>query len=112
VSIYRWDSITPLEVNPGTKARIVTGDALQVVRVELQPDIDYPPHSHPHEQIIVVLEGRLEAIVDGTTEVVEAGGVIHIPSNVVHGVRMLDVPAVTLEMFSPPRISLSHSDPK
>ena len=46
-----------------------------------------PPHSHPWEEIHVVLEGQLEVTVDGETHVLSKGGVAHVPSGTTHSYR-------------------------
>jgi quercetin dioxygenase-like cupin family protein len=47
----------------------------------------HPPHSHEHEEIIVVVEGTVEIVVDGRPETVEAGSVIYYAPNRPHGLR-------------------------
>lgn len=47
----------------------------------------HEPHRHAHEEIIIVVEGRVETYVDGRTEVVEAGSVIFYGSNQMHSAR-------------------------
>jgi len=44
-------------------------------------------HQHPEEELLIVKEGSLEAMQNGRTNVVEAGGVIFEASNEPHGVR-------------------------
>jgi quercetin dioxygenase-like cupin family protein len=63
-------------------------------REVVQTRIDFPPgavagrHKHPGEEIIYVLRGTLEYHVDGAPAVtLTAGGVLFIPSGVVHSAR-------------------------
>jgi quercetin dioxygenase-like cupin family protein len=48
-----------------------------------------PPHSHPWEEIYVVLDGELEVTVDDEAHVLRKGGVAHVPGGVVHAYRNL-----------------------
>lgn len=48
-----------------------------------------PPHSHPWEEIHVVLEGELEVTVDGESHVLSKGSVAHVPGGAVHSYRNL-----------------------
>jgi (S)-ureidoglycine aminohydrolase len=47
----------------------------------------HPPHKHVHEEIIIVVEGKLETHVEGKTDVVETGSVIYFGSNQLHNAR-------------------------
>ena len=62
-------------------------EALQV-RVDLEPGVTFPMHSHPGEEIIYVLEGVWEyEIEDKGTVTLKAGDVLFIPKGVKHGAK-------------------------
>jgi quercetin dioxygenase-like cupin family protein len=62
-------------------------EAVQV-RVELDPGVAFPRHSHPGEEIIFVLEGQLEYRIDGQPPAtLHAGDVYFIPAGAVHTAR-------------------------
>ena len=46
-----------------------------------------PPHNHPATHFFIVLEGRLELEIDGTTHIVPKGFCAEIPPNSVHQLR-------------------------
>ena len=46
-----------------------------------------PPHSHPWEEIYVVLDGELEVTVDGQAHALKRGSVAHVPAGAVHAYR-------------------------
>src|SRR5580658_3289402 len=55
------------------------------VRVEIDPGVTTPRHSHPGEEIIYVLEGSFEYQVEGQAPVtVKAGEVYFIPAGAIH----------------------------
>lgn len=47
----------------------------------------HPPHSHPHEEIIIVMEGTVQVSVDGRSETAEAGSVIYYEPKRPHSLR-------------------------
>jgi quercetin dioxygenase-like cupin family protein len=61
-------------------------EAIQV-RVGLAPGVAFPPHSHPGEEIIYVLQGTLEYRVAGRPVTLGPGGVLFIPAGTVHSAR-------------------------
>jgi quercetin dioxygenase-like cupin family protein len=105
-----WTSEPGDEVVPGDVIWAVTGGGVQVIRAEMAPGIDFALHTHPHEQIIVVLEGTLHFTVGDEEQDVRAGGVIHAPPGVPHGGRVVgDERVVTIEALHPPRQDFRHN---
>jgi quercetin dioxygenase-like cupin family protein len=57
-------------------------------RVEIDPGVTSPRHTHPGEEIIYVLEGLLEYQVEGKPPVtLKAGQVLFIPAGTVHAAK-------------------------
>jgi quercetin dioxygenase-like cupin family protein len=58
------------------------------VRVEFDAGAAFGKHRHPGEEIVNVLEGSLEYVIEGQLPVtLHAGEVLFIPSGVVHSAR-------------------------
>ncbi|GEC78827.1 cupin domain-containing protein [Flavobacterium aquatile] len=58
------------------------------VRIDFEPGAAFGEHSHPGEELIYVLEGSLEYIVEGKPPVtLNAGDVLFIPAGTVHAAR-------------------------
>lgn len=58
------------------------------VRVDLDPGVTFPKHSHPGEEIIYVLEGVWEYEVEGKPAMtLEAGDVLFIPAGTIHAAK-------------------------
>jgi quercetin dioxygenase-like cupin family protein len=58
------------------------------VRVEFDAGAAFGRHRHPGEEIVNVLEGSLEYVVEGQPpETLRAGEVLFIPSGVIHSAR-------------------------
>ena len=47
----------------------------------------HPPHKHEHEEIMIVVEGTVEANMDGVKQTVPAGSVVVFGSNQMHNAR-------------------------
>lgn len=62
------------------------------------------PHSHPNEQISLILEGECEFYVDGKPYRLKAGNWIFVPSGLEHYIHVFDspVPCVKVDMIAPP----------
>jgi len=74
---------------PGFHLRFVHSETMTIAFWDIDAGALMPEHSHPHEQVAVVVEGELELTVDGETRVVRAGDAAVIPSGVVHSGRAL-----------------------
>ncbi len=91
------------ELAPGVEARLAWGDNIMLSFVELGPGGLVPPHSHPHEQGGLCLEGAMEFTIGGETRIIRKGQGWMIPGGVVHAVRALESGCLALDIFSPPR---------
>ena len=66
----------------------VPGREVIQVRVDLDPGVTFPMHSHPGEEIIYVLEGEWQYEVAGKpTVTLKAGDVLFIPAGTLHGAK-------------------------
>ena len=66
----------------------IPGREVIQVRVDLDPGVTFPQHSHPGEEVIYVLEGVWEYQVEGKGAMrLKAGEVLFIPAGVKHGAK-------------------------
>ena len=64
---------------------VVPGREVIQVRVELDPGVKFGNHRHPGEEIVYVLEGSLEYVLEGQPPVtLHAGDVLFIPAGKIH----------------------------
>jgi quercetin dioxygenase-like cupin family protein len=62
-------------------------EAVQV-RVDIEPGVAFPRHTHPGEEIIYVLAGLLEYEVEGRPPAtLKAGDVLFVPAGTVHAAK-------------------------
>lgn len=59
-------------------------------------------HSHPHVQASYIAEGRFEVTIDGRMQTLGVGDSFIVPSNLVHGVKALEVGRL-VDSFTPHR---------
>ena len=58
------------------------------MRVDFAPGAAFPPHSHPGEEIVNVIEGVLEYQLEGKPPVtLKAGEVLFIPAGTIHAAK-------------------------
>lgn len=90
---YRFEDLAQETISPhysSARGATVSGEKIEVGLYRMAANTGAAPHRHPNEQIIYVLEGRLQAEVGGERRTVGPGDVIHIPPDVVHEVQALE----------------------
>lgn len=91
------------ELLAGINARTFWGENLLMAVVDLDPNVELPNHSHPHEQGGIVIAGNLELTIDGHTKLLGPGDVYIIPGGMEHSARTGQEPARVMDIFSPVR---------
>jgi quercetin dioxygenase-like cupin family protein len=79
------------------------GDHLQLSVVDIPPGGVVGEHSHPNEQMGMVVSGRMVFTIGGETKTVGPGDLYRIPGGVAHSVVALDEPVKALDVFYPVR---------
>jgi quercetin dioxygenase-like cupin family protein len=100
------NDIDAVEFVPGLEFRPVLGDNVMTNFVTYAPHTEAPLHVHEEEQVVIVLDGELEFVIDGQTKLMRPGDVAVIPSWVPHGARTLEVGCTQVDVFTPPRKTL------
>ena len=99
---YDVDALEPRELITGHRGRFVHSEHTTHVYWDIAAGAELPEHSHPHEQIVNMLEGTYELVVDGTSHVLNAGDVLVIPGDAVHSGKS-HTDCRILDVFSPVR---------
>jgi XRE family transcriptional regulator, regulator of sulfur utilization len=100
-SVFDWNSI-PVKQTPVGSVRqffrtpTATLDELEMHVTTLNKgEMSHAPHKHPNEELVIVKEGTVEALVNGNWKRVGTGSVIFNASNELHGLRNVGTGAAT-----------------
>lgn len=107
--ICNWDELEREAVREGVTRAGFRGDNVLLVMNWLEPGMETNPHSHPFEQIVYIVKGRMRFHVGD--EVLEGGpgSLIRIPPDVEHyGHPIGDETVLNLDVFSPIREDYRH----
>ncbi len=101
--ITDWNKV-PVE-NPaeGIERQMVVGQNMMICRFRFAPFLVTPEHTHHHEQMTLVVQGRVKFFIEGKEHIVSAGDVLHFPPHNRHGATMLDEEVILIDIFSPIR---------
>ncbi len=98
---FDWNSIPVKQTAVGSvrsffRIPTATLKELELHVTTLNPgQASHPPHRHPNEELVIIREGTVEALVQGEWKRLGPGSVIFNASNQLHGLKNVgDVPAV------------------
>ncbi|HQQ97602.1 MAG TPA: cupin domain-containing protein [Cyclobacteriaceae bacterium] len=100
--LYQLKDMKPREVFPGFSGRFIHTEHTTHAYWEIASGSALPIHHHIHEQIVHVLEGEFELVLDGVPHRLTPGTVLAIPTQVPHSGRAI-TPCKILDVFSPKR---------
>ena len=106
IPLYNLNEIPALHPREGIVQRVFRGTGVGVSYAELHPGMKAGPHSHPWEQIFILLKGRVKLHVDDQVFEMVEGSFVRIPPNAVHysePPRPEDGVALNLDIFTPLR---------
>lgn len=91
------------EIFPGITIKTSACREMMLSWVECESGAEVAEHSHPHEQVGVVIGGRARFIIGDEDRILEAGDLYRIPGGVKHRVIALEEGATALDIFHPIR---------
>ena len=99
-TVFDWTQLAVHKTPKGESRKIcqsptATLDELEMHVTTLNPgEQAHPPHQHPDEELLIIKEGTVEALVNGEWKRVGPGSVIFQASNQLHAIRNAgDTPA-------------------
>ena len=98
-----WDNIPVEKTEEGIQRQMVVGQNVMICRFRFAPFKVTAAHSHPHEQMSLIVQGKVKFILGEDERIVGPGDVLHFPSGFWHGATMLDEEVVLIDIFSPIR---------
>ena len=88
---------------PGVHIRTAALEKMMISVVDLEPHSVVEEHAHPHEQVGILLAGKVVFTIGDEEKTLHAGDTWCIPGGVRHKVITLDEPAKALDVFCPVR---------
>ena len=88
---------------PSVNIFTTADEKMMLSLVEFEPLAIVQPHSHPHEQMGMLLEGELTFTIGGQTQTLKPGEMWRIPGGIVHSAVAGDKPVKALDVFYPIR---------
>jgi quercetin dioxygenase-like cupin family protein len=92
-TVWLYENL-PVRQNGDNRSRAVfnslaTGDyPVEMHETELAPGLaPHPPHSHAHNELLILREGTLEVTIEGKTSRLSPGSIAWVASNEHHGWR-------------------------
>jgi len=98
-----WSTIPVEYPSEGIERQMVVGEQMMICRFRFAPFLVTPEHTHPHEQMSLVISGRVRFFVEGKERNASPGDVLHFPPNCLHGATMMDEEVVLIDIFTPLR---------
>ena len=99
----RFDDVRSFALTEGVSGRPLFGELGMLNLIDFEPGSVVPLHSHPHEQLGIVLRGMQALVIDGVPhELGPLEGYV-LPGGVEHSAYCGPEGALVLDVFSPVR---------
>ncbi|MBU0982445.1 MAG: cupin domain-containing protein [candidate division Zixibacteria bacterium] len=105
MAVTHLKNLKEITLAEGVTARVMHTENITVAHVRLKAGAEVPEHSHHHEQISNLIEGELELLVDGQSNVLTPGTAIVLPSQVPHA-AVARKDCYVIDVFNPAREDL------
>jgi quercetin dioxygenase-like cupin family protein len=98
-----FDDVKAFEFAPGTTGQPLFGEGAMLNLVRMEPGATVPAHSHPHEQLGLIVEGMLALVIDGVAHELGPMAGYVLPGGVEHSAYCGPEGALVLDVFQPVR---------
>jgi quercetin dioxygenase-like cupin family protein len=103
IQFAHFDDVEAFTVGEGVHGRPLFGDKVMINVVEFAPGATVAAHSHPHEQLGIVLRGMQALVIDDVARELGPMEGYVLPGNVVHSAYCGPEGATVVDVFSPIR---------
>src|SRR5438445_8421786 len=100
---FHFDDVKAFELVEGVTGRPLFGAGAMINLIELEPGAVVPLHSHPHEQLGIVLRGMQALVIDGEPHELGPMEGYVLPGGVEHSAYCGPDGALVLDIFQPVR---------
>lgn len=98
-----FDDVASFELAAGVAGRPLFGASAMLNVIAFEPGATVPPHSHPHEQLGLVLQGMQALVVDGVAHELQPMQGYVLPGGIEHSAYCGPDGALVLDVFCPVR---------
>ena len=99
----RLDVVRAFELAAGVTGQPLFGEGAMLNLIRFEPGATVPLHSHPHEQLGIVLEGMQALVVNGIAYELEPFEAYALPGGVEHSAYCGADGSLVLDVFTPVR---------
>ena len=99
----RFEDLRAFQLAEGVSGQPLFGELGMLNLIEFEAGAVVPLHSHPHEQLGIVLRGMQALVVDGVAHELRPMEGYVLPGGVEHSAYCGPDGALVLDVFSPPR---------
>lgn len=107
MATLKFDQVPYEVVREGLNRKLIHTDNLMSVLIDFTDgpwDAPEPKHSHPHEQVSYIADGRVIFFCDGEEPIeLTKGDMFAVPSGVPHTIQLLSKTARLVDSFNPIR---------
>ena len=98
-----FENVASFELAEGVDGRPLFGEGAMINLIEFEPGAVVPLHSHPHEQLGIVLRGTQILVIDGDDHALGPMQGYVLPGGVEHAARCGPEGATVVDVFQPVR---------
>jgi quercetin dioxygenase-like cupin family protein len=99
---YKWETVAVEQLTDNIRRRMIVGTNEMLVRWEFTKGAVAARHSHPHEQIVVMVQGKLRLMVGDEETIMGPYDIVVISPNTPHEAHALE-DTIVIDIFSPLR---------
>ena len=105
-ALFEWNAVPAKQTDVGAlrqffRSPTATLDELELHVTTLNPGVSsHPPHKHPNEELVIVKEGTVEALVNGESRRAGPGSVIFNASNELHALKNVGTTPATYHVIN------------
>jgi quercetin dioxygenase-like cupin family protein len=103
LQLIHFDEIPGFQMTQGVAAQPLFGERAMLNLVTFEPGATVAAHSHPHEQLGIVLTGMQALVVDGVAHELHPMDAYVLPGGVEHSAYCGPDGATVLDVFAPVR---------
>lgn len=97
--VLHYPDLPTVELAKGSNSRVVVGEQSMISFLKMDAHSYFAPHRHKAEQIMIVMEGYCDEIIEGRLYRVKKGDAVILPSNIEHGAYIRDQDCIVIDVF-------------